>query len=551
MKRIRRHNRYREQADSAPDCARGPEPLVLGYHGTLMPDPAGSSSAGGAVECNLGIAVEPWLENAARELALRLSAERTGGEAVDHGALIDSLKGRLTGMLAQAMMACPDATAEQVVREFPVLAGLMKVAVTEWADAITVFHQRLRSDASRLATWLGYKELPCVESLTAAGSDHHSGAHTAMRVLFQGGRNIYYKPRPVTGEWLWDRLVQEVNPHLSSPLASARALGGANGRYGWIESLLPHGQLQNLDKASAQAATYWQAAGATLCLAEHMRMTDLHMANMMATSRGPALLDGESLGTPRATLATPTRAEARQPFAETLSDLLDTGLLPVENPSGLPETSGLLGKSAAVAQILIPSWSKDRDGRSRLAMTPAVLVDHRNAPPHGSPIEMLPLLVSGYREAASALMRCRESLISAGSEWRRTLEHQHAPRIILRDTLTYSILISRSLQPKQLQHAKHRAAALRNALRYFGPGDFPHAILRTEARALGGLHIPRFIGLPGTRTLAGTSGRALAPDFLSCSPCVAVLRKLGELTPNRLSEVQIPGLLQAVLRRMG
>jgi lantibiotic modifying enzyme len=178
-------------------------------------------------------------------------------------------------------------------------------------------------------------------------------------------------------------------------------------------------------------------------------------------------------------------------------------------------------------------------------------VDQGNAPPHASPVETLPLLALGYREATSALMRCRESLLSPHSAWRWTLEHLHAPRIILRDTLTYSVLLSRSLQPHPLRTAQRRRTALRSALRDLGPRTFPKAILRTEASALFELQIPRLIGLPGSRTLANHSGRALVPRFLSCSPAEAVFRKLGELNPNRLGEIQIPGLLQAVLGRVG
>jgi hypothetical protein len=92
--------------------------------------------------------------------------------------------------------------------------------------------------------------------------------------------------------------------------------------------------------------------------------------------------------------------------------------------------------------------------------------------------------VSGYREAAEALMRCRESLVTARSEWRWTLEHAHAPRMILRDTLTYGILVSRSLEPEQLQSAQRRrielGIALGNALRGDGHRALPQAVVRTD-----------------------------------------------------------------------
>ncbi|MGA8041959.1 MAG: DUF4135 domain-containing protein [Terracidiphilus sp.] len=530
--------------------------MVLGYQGTLIPDSAHSATATAGIneaDCIPEFSLAPWLESASRKLGLRLSAERLDGrgERIDIGAWIDALRERLTGTLTQVLAVCPDLTEQQVAHQFPLLSTLLKCVISEWVDAIAVFHRRLHSDAARLAEWLGYTRLPGLASLTPASSDQHDGAHTVMRLVFRDGRCVYYKPRPVTGEWLWDRLVHAVNVHSSLQLASAPALAGPGGQYGWIASLRPHGQLQHWDKGSAEASEYWRAAGAMLCLAEHVRMTDLHMGNVMATGCGPALFDAESLGTPRTDSETPVRRESELPFTTTIHDLLDTGLLPSETSAGLPDTSGLFGKAAAVPKIKIPRWSACAGGGRRVEMVPAALVDHGNAPPHTSPLEVLPLLVSGYREAAHALLRCRESLVAPGSAWRWTLEHQHAPRIILRDTLSYNILLSRSLQPNQLECAQRRRTELRSALRGHGHRALPLAVLRMEARVLLGLHIPRFTALPGSRTLASNSGRALAFRFLSCSPAEAVLRKVGGLTPDLLTEVQIPSLLQVVFAQSG
>jgi len=542
-----------DERPSVPEGARRRDLLVLGYQGTLIPDPDCSAASTGEAGCVREFPLDPWVTEALRELNLRISDEERlcGGERIDLGALVEGLRERLRGMLTQVLAVSPEATEESIARNFPVLAALLKGAAAEWVDGIAVFLKRLQGDAARLAAWLGYARLPAPESLTPARSDAHAGGHQVMRLLFRHECCIYYKPRAVTGEWLWDRLVHAVNDHSSLRLGSAAALAGANSRYGWVVSLQPHAELHDWDRGSAQASEYWRAAGATLCLAEHVRMTDLHMANMMATCCGPAPVDAESLGTPRAAADTAAKRGAEPVFAAMIDDLLDTGLLPVRASGELPDVSGLFGQAAPAPGIMVPRWSARGGGAQRLEMVPAALVDHSNAPPGCSAVEVLPLLVSGYREAAEALMRCRESLVTARSEWRWTLEHAHAPRIILRDTLAYGIFLSRSLEPEQLQSAQRRrielGIALGNALRGDGHRALPQAVVRTEARTLLELHIPRFTALPGSRTLAGSSGRALAPRFLSCSPAEAVLRKMGELSPQRLSEIHVPGLLLAVL----
>jgi lantibiotic modifying enzyme len=545
----------RKKSRPSPDVVPRREPLVLGYEGTLRPDPDFQPMP--SAEANEphwipSLSLDPWLESASRALCHRISAESLGknGEHFDLGAWIDALRRRLIGILTQVVARFPEITEHQIWHRFPVLSALLKNEVAEWVDSVAVFYRRLYSDVPRLASWIGYQSLPDLASISPANADLHEGAQSVVRLIFRDGLCLYYKPRPVTGEWLWERLIHEVNGHSSLQLPSARTLLGADGKYGWVASL-PHGGIQDWDKNSAEASRYWQVAGATLCLAEHLRMTDLHMANVMATCSGPALFDTETLGTPQAASATPAKHTAETPLATTINDLLSTGLLPWLTSAGLPDTSGLFGKAVAVAQIMVPRWSSCPDGTHLLEMAPAALVEQGNAPYSTSPLEVLPLLVSGYREAATALMRCRENILASGSAWLWTLERLHVPRIILRDTLTYCLVLSRSLQPTLLERTQRRGAALRRALREISHPSFPPALVRAETEALLRLHVPRFTALPGSQTLAGNSGQALAPHFLSCTPAESVLRKMGALTPALLTEVQIPSLLAIAFRLSG
>lgn len=516
--------------------------LVLGYQGTLAPDPAYAAAPQWMGHLNL----EPWVASARQILDRRLAGSRENckGECIDPAALTQSLRDKLTGILTQALALDPDEHEESLLRRLPVLPALFRSAAAEWVDAIAVFHRRFHADSPRLAAWMGRQRLPDLIALTPAASDAHAGGHCVLRLLFQDGACVFYKPRPVTGEWLWDRLVHAINAHSELQLPSAAALPGANGRYGWVAALEPHPHLQTCGFASASAAAWWHAAGATFCLAAHVRITDLHLANVIATRQGPAPVDAESLGTP------PLAAEARhldEP-ARILDNLLQTGLLPGQTPGNLPDTSGLFGKAAPVPGILIPNWSAASSGARQLHFLPSVVVDHANAPPAVSPLEVMPSLVSGYRDAADALLRCRDALTSSGSAWRSTLERLHAPRIILRDTLTYGLLLAESLQPQHLRSNRHRRNALLRALEGRSAQPLPNSLLRTEARDLLELHIPRFVALPGSLTLAVSSGRPLAHGFLSCSPVEAVLRALGELSPQRLSDVHLPVLQLAILQ---
>lgn len=515
--------------------------LVLGYQGTLEPDLAAGTEPFVQIR---ELPFESWVAAAVRDLQRRPLAGPCAceGKCFAPGTLVDSLRDRLTGILTQILALNPDATEETRTNQFPALPALLQTAAAEWVNAIAVFHERFHRDASRLAAWLGLAKLPELASLSAATSDAHSGGHGVLQLTFRDGRCLYYKPRPVTGEWLWDGLVRSVNAHSSLQLTSAAALPGSNGRYGWVVSLPPREELH-----ASESDAWWHAAGATLCLAAHVRMADLHLANILATRNGPAPVDAESLGTPPSTATTRTQ---REPITAILDNLLDTGLLPVPDPGGLPDVSGLFGKSAVVPQLQVPRWSAAPGGERRLQFVPAVLLDHGNAPSIVSPLQVLPHLVSGYREAADALMRCRESLLAPQSPWRSALECLHAPRIILRDTLSYGLLLSQSLAPEHLQSAQRRRIAVRNALRLGSGPEIPDAVLRTELRDLLHLHIPRFTALPGSRTLASHAGGPLAQRFLSCSPAEAVLAGMQQLSVQSLREFHIPVLQLALLQQL-
>jgi lantibiotic modifying enzyme len=118
---------------------------------------------------------------------------------------------------------------------------------------------------------------------------------------------------------------------------------------------------------------------------------------------------------------------------------------------------------------------------------------------------------------------------------------------VVRDTLSYGLLLSQSLEPGNLRSGHCRRSILRSALQGTASANFPAALLRTELHALLHLHVPRLIALPGTRTLASGSGHSLVSCFADCTPAEAVIRRIEELSAERLEAVHVPALLLAVL----
>lgn len=526
--------------------------LIIGYHDTLQPDPpTGTVPAPPQMDALLSLR----MAEARSEFDRRLPAEQRifNGEPIPIDNLLAALQRRLQDILtlplAESLVnGYSGPTSQQLQHAYPALAPLLRQSVSEWISATVTFIRRLQQDSSRLAQWLGLPSLPPIASLHGTTSDMHPGGHLTLRIHFRNGPCIYYKPRPVTGEWLWHALLQAIasaDPSLRLP--AARALPGyCPDRYGWMESVLPHPSLPS----AQNTPSYWHNAGAMLCLASHVSLTDLHMGNVIATPSGPAVTDAECLGTPRLHNHPIRNKETGfNEFDITLQSMFATGLLPGRNSDDFPDVSGLFASAENVPGLHLPSWSHNEECLSRLTSKPAVLVDHGNLPGPATPLTVLPNLIAGYRQAAQALLQARGALLAKESSWLRLLNCTHAPRIVLRNTLTYALLLSQSLHPLHLHSLQSRRHALRDMLRQIAETRLPPSVLRAETHALLHLHIPRLVLLPGTRTLARSSESPLVRQFVSHSAAQEVTTRIDYLSAKNLEDIHISALISAALTR--
>lgn len=143
-------------------------------------------------------------------------------------------------------------------------------------------------------------------------------------------------------------------------------------------------------------------------------------------------------------------------------------------------------------------------------------------------------------------MQVRGQLLAAGSPWRQTLETLHAPRCVLRETLSYGKLLSRSLAASSVRDHRERRRTLTASLSAQGP-SITERVMQAEIRALMAGSVPRLGISPGSRTLRDSDGRPLQRNFSDCTPSEAVVRELESLTTARLEETLLPALLAALL----
>lgn len=553
----------------------GARMLVVGYRGTLraasttvlrLPRSANDDEV--FIDDQppiVGTILEPWLAKALDQLTERSAPNLLlfRGATVPLESLLLLLKERLIDVLTQAVgdaSIAPGAhsshwSASDILLKCPLLAPLLRSVVAEWVSATITFLRRLHQDQHWIAADLGLAGLPSIEAVSGTTSDAHPGGHFVLRICFVGGCCLYYKPRSVTGEWLWHGLldaVARIDPELRLP--ASRVLGdGSRLDYGWTSSVFAEVEAlagncdEKANSDSASTPDYWHAAGAMLCLAQRARLTDLHLGNIVATPRGPAVTDAECFATPDIHLLRNDKVSPKHAaISDAVGSLLSTGLLPLRPAIGYPDVSGLFGHTAPVSGVMLPKWVVSRDGRYCLTAVEAELVAHPNLLAQTSAIAALPQILSGYRHAADLLLRARATLIGSGTRWLAVLEKVHAPRFVVRDTLTYGMLLSQSLEPQYLRSRHRRQCAILSGLDACSVVRQPWSLVRSEARDLLEMHIPRLVVLPGTRTLAASSGRRIARRFTACTPAQAVIRQIEGLSHESIENVQVPALMSAI-----
>ena len=357
--------------------------LFVGWRGALQ---AGRSEE----EC--GLAAEffrPWLMDAVNAVQ-----QNSQGKKIPVDQLLPPLLHRLMGIAAAASLTGSDYTDGPIrvdlasVFSTTKYAAYAEMSVRQWSASVGLFLTRMHADAERIADWLGLSQIPSIASLAAADSDLHDAGGSVIRISFANGSNIFYKPRPVTGESFWrelTRATESVDP--TCKVTSSRVL--CSDGYGWMEEIPALTSSQEIDRES-----YWRSAGSLLCHAWIAHMTDLHMGNIVATQTGPAVVDAECLATPA------IETDGGFDAAALASALLRTGLLPSrEADDAMPDVSGFFGKPRAVPAIRLPVWNALQDGTVSLSFKSGCLRDAGNFFGGETPIACIPALAHGFLAA--------------------------------------------------------------------------------------------------------------------------------------------------------
>jgi len=153
--------------------------------------------------------------------------------------------------------------------------------------------------------------------------------------------------------------------------------------------------------------------------------------------------------------------------------------------------------------------------------------------------------------AARALVQARDHLLEAGG-WLDRLGSLHAPRVLLRDTLDYTVWLNEILlHGKTTEHRSGKDLTGGTGRTCRITPEYVSSVYEEERRAVERLHVPRFF-IPGSsRDLSANLGSIVARNVIEAPFTECVRARLEGLSLNSLQPGLMPALLWPLLRSAG
>lgn len=333
--------------------------------------------------------------------------------------------------------------AYQLFEEKPVLLRLIAALTRQWLSASAEFVTRLDADLDRIRhNLLQTRAEGRVVRIDGGLSDRHDGGRSVLRVGFDDGLTVLYKPKDLRLDAAWHSLVARLNPDAPVQLRAASVM--ACDGYGWAE-FIAHSACTD----TQNAGRFFRRAGAWLALFHSFGANDIHQENLIAAADHPVPIDLETiLQAGAAGPADPKReSEAYEAARELIADsVMAVGLLP-----GYGRSAGISYPIGGVSSDWTATTKLVWDHLNSDAMTPAMVPDTASAtanlPRVGSRYvglgEHLDDFIRGFTDYARHLLSRRDGLFDAfiGLPVRKVVRPTHFYHLLqqrLRDDRTMS-----------------------------------------------------------------------------------------------------------------
>ena len=341
--------------------------------------------------------------------------------------------------------------------------------------------------------------------------DSHRGGRSVVRLRFECGTNLVYKPRSLEAERAFASLVDWLNEQAPPGWRGLRAAETlAEDEYGWMR------WVENRPCADeTQIRSFYIRAGHLLCLLYALSGRDIHHENVLADGDCPIPVDLESLLHPLLPSMLPNaRTDAeRRAWEIALTSVQSVGLLPTfitgatEEGTIRAEVGGLGAETEQFSPFLAYTIRHPGTDGMKLEKTRAVIAPHRNLPVWSgrpqSADRYVGEIVTGFRTLYEWIAENRETFAAE-------VENQFSAarcRVIFRPTYLYSQLLRTGYHPDMLRNPVHRRVLFHRL--GLAAERIPKSVVRAEYEDMLDGDVPYFTMNADDTTVFDSNGRPL------------------------------------------
>ncbi|EAU66483.1 type 2 lanthipeptide synthetase LanM, partial [Stigmatella aurantiaca] len=421
---------------------------------------------------------------------------------------------------------------------YPVLARLLSRTTEQWAFNVCELARAVKADQRELQrVFAGGAPQGRIASIQPSLSDRHHGGRTVARVTFEGGVQLFYKPRGLGIEDAWYRLLEDLNAR-GGDFHLLRVLH--RGDRGWVEPAF-HASCTQVQEAKQ----FYVRAGMLLGILYVLEASDCFFENIIAAGAFPVLIDTETL-----MHHVPQRSQDGVSAEELAQDIVfnsvfRSGFLPSWDVGPRGERVDISGLGATAGQVtayLRRQWRHVNTDAMALEHVP-IRVETEDHLPHlgGASLRAFDHageIIEGFSMMYRLLRKHREELARPESPLVR-LSTQEI-RFIFHASRIYGLLLKRLGAPNHMKAGVERSIETDILSRFYVESREKSRywpLLQAELEAIEQLDIPCFRARADSHALTLPTGKVL-PEAFKESGSERVWRKLASLDEADL-ELQV------------
>lgn len=395
--------------------------------------------------------------------------------------------------------------------QYPVAVARIENLIGNYIEYIIEFFTNLKNDENALRSKFYIPDDSEIVKINTGLGDLHNSSRSTIKIQFNQGPTIYYKPRDLKSEVrFYDIYEQLLKLGLRRSIVKTSSL--VRDSYAWQLGIEPMGI-----HMKTEASAFYYNQGITTAIAYIFNIQDLISDNIIAVGEGAGLIDLEIFMHP----AYPTGLTYKtNSIAGTnlLHSVIKTGLIPqfgfesVNNP-GQSNAGISMFKTAGGYDSNLPTFDNE-----------IIPIDH-----HCVSFE------EGFIYAYNFFKEHKDEVYEILSV-EEAFEEQFKVRTIIRYTYKYSILSEKLNSPEILQDYVVYGNVVEFLWRGYNKSLLPEQIIQSEIEQIFQDDVPLFYTLSNSRDLFNVKGELLISDYFSKSGIELAKDKLSKLSERDLNE---------------